>query len=80
MDDIYEITGGGKMTNITIKTKGMHCSSCEMLVVDSLEELDGVMGATASHKEETVSVNYDDSKVELAQIKSVIKSEGFEVE
>ena len=68
------------MADVTIKTKGMHCSSCEMLVVDSLEELDGVMGASASHKEGIVSVNFDDVKVNVSKIKMVIENEGYKVE
>lgn len=69
-----------EMVNVTINATGMHCPSCEMLVVDSLEEIDGVMGAAASHTAGTVSVNFDDSKVSIERIKAVIRSEGYEVD
>ncbi len=66
------------MANIKIKTKGMHCESCEMLVKDSLEELEGVNSAKADHKSGIVEVDFDDSKVEEVEIKAVISSEGYE--
>jgi copper chaperone len=67
------------MANIKIKTKGMHCSSCEMLVKDALEELDGINKAEASHESGIVSVDFDDSKIGPEAIKAVISSEGYEI-
>ena len=67
------------MANIKIKTKGMHCSSCEMLVKDSLEELDGVNTANADHKSGVISVDFDDNKVNEKDIIEVIKLEGYEI-
>jgi copper chaperone CopZ len=63
----------------TFKVKGMHCSSCEMLIKDSLEETKGVNAAEASHKKASVSVDYDEAKISEKMIKSIIKSEGYEV-
>jgi len=68
------------MSNIKIKTKGMHCPSCEMLVKDSLEDLDGVEKAEADFKSGIVSVDFDDSKIGLDKIKSIIKEEGYDTE
>ncbi len=68
------------MTNIKLKTKGMHCQSCEMLVVDALEELDGVKKAEASFKTGMVSVDFDESKLSKSKIESVIKSEGYSIQ
>ena len=60
------------------KTKGMHCNSCEMLVKDSLEEIDGVNSAKANHKSGDVIVDYEDS-VSETRIKDIIHQEGYEV-
>ena len=68
------------MTNIKIKTKGMHCTSCEMLVKEALEELDGVNKAEASHESGIVSVDFDKNKVSEKDIIEVIKLEGYEIE
>ncbi len=68
------------MANISIKTKGMHCGSCEMLVKDALEELNGVGNVEASHKTGNVYVEFDKIIVKEQEIKEVIKKEGFGVE
>lgn len=61
------------------KVKGMHCPSCEMLVVDSLQESVGVVNAEASHKAGTVSVEFDESKIADDDLRNVIRKEGYEV-
>ena len=68
------------MANIKIKTKGMHCPSCEMLVKDALEELPGVSKAEASYEDGIVSVDFDEGKVQEAIIRDTIVHEGYEVE
>jgi len=68
------------MANIKIKTKGMSCPSCEMLVKDALEDTEGVNKAEASFKDGVVSVDFDDKKVDEGKIKGIIKSEGYKTE
>lgn len=63
-----------------IHTKGMHCPSCEVLIVDELEDQDGVKSAKANHKSGVVEVEFDDKITSTSILKSVIKSEGYEVE
>ncbi|MCB9359006.1 heavy-metal-associated domain-containing protein [Candidatus Woesearchaeota archaeon] len=63
--------------NTTIKTKGMHCTSCEMLVQDALEDENGIIDVKASFKDNEVEVKFDESKISLDKIKEVIKGEGF---
>ena len=67
------------MAKINIKTKGMHCPSCEMLVKDSLEELEGVNNVDASFKSGVVSVDFDEAKVSKKDVIEVIKLEGYEI-
>ncbi len=67
------------MTNIKIKTKGMHCQSCEALLNDSLEALDGVDRSEASHKSGIVSVDFDEAKVSEKSILEIIKLEGYDI-
>ena len=66
------------MTNIKLKTTGMHCPSCEMLVKDSLEELKGVKKAEVSHKSGIVEVDFDE-KTKQEEIIKVIEEEGYKV-
>ena len=67
------------MTNIKIKTTGMHCPSCEMLVKDSLEDEEGISKAEADFKSGIITVNFDDSKVNIERINKIIKEEGYEI-
>ena len=68
------------MVNIKLKTKGMHCPSCEVLVMDSLEELEGVSNAKADNSSGIVEVDFDESKTNVNKIKSIIKKEGYNIE
>ena len=68
------------MANIKIKTKGIHCTSCEMVIKDALEDLQGVNKAEASYKSGIVSVDFDDTKVNEDKIIGTIKLEGCTIE
>jgi|TARA_B100002003_G_C13938381_1_gene455533 copper chaperone CopZ len=68
------------MTNIEIKTTGMHCPSCEMLVKDSLEDEEGVNKANANFKSGIIEVDFDESKTNLNKIKEIIKKEGYKIQ
>ncbi|MFC2174843.1 heavy-metal-associated domain-containing protein [archaeon] len=65
---------------LRVRTKGMHCSSCEMLVTDALEELPGVNDVEADWESGFVTVDVDESKVTPEQIKSAIEQEGYTLE
>jgi copper chaperone len=64
----------------TLKVKGMHCKSCDILVEDSLSDLEGLQNSKSNHQEDFVEVEFDESKVNIDQIKKVIIDEGYEVE
>jgi len=61
----------------TLNVKGMHCKSCEMLIKDSLSEIDGVSNVKVSLTDNTVTVDYDDKKVKDGMIKKAIETEGY---
>lgn len=68
------------MKKITLNVKGMHCPSCEMLIKDSLGELDGVNKVKASYKKGTVKVFFDESQIDEDKIRTVINNERYKVE
>lgn len=72
--------GSDNMKTIEIKIKGMHCPSCEMLIKDVLEETEGVEKVTVSQKDELAKVTFNEEKVQLDYLKSLIKQEGYKVE
>jgi copper chaperone CopZ len=62
---------------ITLKVKGMHCKSCEMLLSGIFE--DNGVKAEVSLKEGRVNVEFDSGKMTVAGIKSIIKNAGYQV-
>jgi copper chaperone CopZ len=62
----------------TIMVNGMHCGSCEMLIRDALLETEGVKKAEPSQAKGSVSVEYDENKIDLPRIKKIIKEQGYE--
>lgn len=68
------------MEKITLKVDGMHCTSCEMLIKDALEDLEGVSDVEAAHAAGTVLVEFDGSKADPEEFKKLIRAEGFKVE
>lgn len=63
-----------------IKVSGMRCLSCEMLVSEALEELEGVRHAKAFHQRRVIEVDYDPSKIDDDAIKQAMKVKGYSVE
>lgn len=68
------------MEKIALKVRGMHCTSCEMLIKDMLEEMPGISNVEISKREKKVTLSYDEKNISLHQIKALIEKEGFEVE
>ncbi len=64
---------------LTVGIDGMHCSGCETLVRDALEELDGVLNVRVSHKDGNAVVEYEPSRVSPAEIAAAIEAEGYRV-
>ena len=67
------------MQKIKLSVEGMHCSSCELLITDSLKELDGVKNIKVDYKLGIVEVEFDSSKTKKEAIIEVIKKEGYKV-
>ncbi len=69
------------MTETSVLTvTGMKCGGCENNVKDKLQTVDGVTAVTPSFKDNQVTVEFDNEKVNLDAIKSVITQAGFTVE
>jgi len=61
---------------ITLTVNGMSCGHCEKAVVNALIDL-GVSSAIASHKTNTVQIEYDPAAVTLEAIKTEIIEIGY---
>ena len=63
-----------------IKTSGMHCRSCSMLVDMTVEELDGVNEVHTDHASGDTIVTFDDATVSLEAVLDAIRGAGYEAE
>ena len=68
------------MNTITVKTSGMHCPSCSMLIELNVSDLPGVESVKASHADGTTVVTFDEGQVDASRIESEIRAAGYEAE
>ena len=62
-----------------LEVKGMKCGGCEATVQGAVQALAGVLAAKANHKQNTVEVEWEEEKIDLAAIRSAIAGKGFQV-
>lgn len=66
------------MTEIILKISGLHCTACIMNIDGALEDA-GVAEAKTSFAKQETKIKFDEDKINLAEIKKIIKAEGYEV-
>lgn len=59
---------------------GMHCSSCTMLIDETLEDLDGVTSSETDLRRGETWVQFDPDRVPVAQIITSIQEAGYRAE
>ena len=64
------------MTKKTYKLKGMHCTSCAMVIEGELEDIGA--NAKCSYAKEMVDVEFDENKLAEDTIKKTIQSAGYQ--
>ncbi|MBN1175763.1 heavy-metal-associated domain-containing protein [Candidatus Woesearchaeota archaeon] len=67
------------MKKVNLEVKGMHCPSCEMLIKDIIEDEEGVKTCTATMKNNSVEIEFEETQTDLDHLKEIIASEGYEV-
>lgn len=65
------------MEKIKFIIDGMHCKSCEILINDALQELEGINNSKVTQG--SAEVEFDESKLKKEKIAEIIKNEGFKV-
>lgn len=64
----------------TLKIKGMHCTSCAMLIDCDLEDTKGVVKASTQYARQVTEVVFDDEEVTLENIIEIVKKTGYEAQ
>lgn len=62
---------------ITLKTAGMSCPSCENTISNALLKVDGILEVKANYSEETSNVIYDESRVDVKTIIETVQRAGY---
>ena len=68
------------MNTIKLKTSGMHCPSCSMLIEMNVSDLPGVDSVRASHADGLTTVTFDPTTVSADKIADEIRAAGYEAE
>jgi copper chaperone CopZ len=67
-------------TEVQLKTTGMHCRSCSMLVDMTVGDLDGVEHVQTDYVSGQTDVRFEPGKVTVNDIVAAIRSAGYDVE
>ena len=66
------------MATETLTITGMHCSSCGMLIDESLEELAGVRSSRTNVRKGKTVVDYDDDRLGAKQLIKAVTKLGYQ--
>ncbi|QPC47434.1 copper chaperone CopZ [Mangrovibacillus cuniculi] len=67
------------MTVEVLSVKGMSCGHCVKAVETSVGKLDGIETVSVNLEDAKVEVAFDESKVHLEVIKETIEEQGYDV-
>ena len=68
------------MKEIKLKIEGMHCAGCSTRLEKVLNNLEGVEIAKVSLEEKKATIKYDETKINIENIKEAIEDAGFKGE
>lgn len=68
------------MIETNLKIEGMHCAGCSTRLEKVLKNLEGVETAKVSLEEKKATIKYDETKINIENIKEAIEDAGFKGE
>ena len=80
MVSALQTTGEIMKIKITLKTKGMHCTSCEKLIEDEIKQVYGVTEVKSDYSNEKTEVTYEEKETDIGRIKLAVEKAGYRVE
>jgi copper chaperone len=67
-------------TTVRLRTTGMHCQSCSMLIQMNVEELPGVESVSSDFRTGVTEVGYDPDQIAVDDIVATIVAAGYGAE
>ena len=68
------------MKEINLNIEGMHCEGCSTRLEKVLNNLEGVERAQVNLGEKKATIKYDETKINIENIKEAIEDAGFKAE
>ncbi len=65
---------------VKLKTTGMHCQSCSMLIEMTVGDLDGVSEVKSDYRTGETDVTFDPERIDTEQIVDEIRKAGYGAE
>lgn len=65
---------------VKLRTTGMHCQSCSMLIEMNVGDLEGVENVSSDFHTGVTEVTYDPSKISEKDVEAEIEKSGYGVE
>lgn len=62
---------------VKLSVPGMNCASCPYMVKKAISRIDGVVSVTATMKDRTATVVFDDTKTNADQVRAATASIGY---
>jgi len=69
-----------KFSQVNFKLSGLHCSSCTILIDNTLEEVEGVQRSQSSYALSRAVVHYDPELVSVQELEEIIRKTGYRAE
>jgi len=67
------------MEKLMLKVEGMQCGHCKNAVEKAVNQLNGVLQASADVEQGALTVSFDPEKVGELQIKNAVETAGYKV-
>lgn len=67
------------MTKTIIKIEGMHCPSCALTIEKRISKTPGVIKAEVNFPLEQLSIEFDEAKVKLSEIRKEVRAAGYDL-
>lgn len=67
------------VAKIVVKIDGLHCTSCSLLIDNTLEDLPGVISSSTSYAKSECIVSFDAEQCSISAIEQTISELGYAV-
>ncbi|MCY1720511.1 heavy-metal-associated domain-containing protein [Prolixibacteraceae bacterium Z1-6] len=68
-----------EIVEATINIGGLHCANCVASVEKGINDLEGIKNVVVTLDDSTAVIEYDTSKLELAEIEQAVEKRGYTV-